>query len=166
MSPFFTSGGQSSGAWASASASVFPMNTEGWFIKRKETRRRRGQTGACRGRGQGGMNWELGVRRCKLLSTGWVSTGSTGERRELDSISWDKAQWKGAWERMYVCAEPNHCAVKQELTQHWKPTVRHWDKAQPRSRASLVAQLVKNPPAMQETPVLIPGLGKIAWRRD
>ena len=30
------------------------------------------------------------------------------------------------------------------------------------SRASLIAQLVKNPPAMQETPGLIPGLGRSA----
>ena len=165
MSLFFTSGGQSSGAWASASASVFPVNIEGWFMKRKETRRRRGQTGACWGRGQRGMDWELGVRICKLLSTGWVSTVSTGEHRELDSISWDEAQWKGAWERMYVCVEPNHCSVKQELTQHCKLTVHQWNKAQPRSRASLTAQLVKNPPAMQETPVSIPGSGR-SRRRD
>ena len=32
------------------------------------------------------------------------------------------------------------------------------------TRASLIAQLVKNPPAMQETPVQF--LGQICWRRD
>ena len=31
MSQLFTSGGQSIGAWASASASILPMNTQGWF---------------------------------------------------------------------------------------------------------------------------------------
>jgi len=31
--------------------------------------------------------------------------------------------------------------------------------------ASLVSQLVKNPPAMQETPVRFL-IGKISWRRD
>ena len=33
-------------------------------------------------------------------------------------------------------------------------------------RASLVAQLVKNLPAMQETHGSIPGLGRFPWRRD
>ena len=33
-------------------------------------------------------------------------------------------------------------------------------------RASLVAQLVKNLPAMQETRGSIPGLGRFPWRRD
>ena len=32
----------------------------------------------------------------------------------------------------------------------------------PETRAPLIAQLVKNPPAMQETPGLIPGLGRSA----
>ena len=32
--------------------------------------------------------------------------------------------------------------------------------------ASLVAQLVKNPPAMQETPVFDSWVEKIRWRRD
>ena len=32
--------------------------------------------------------------------------------------------------------------------------------------ASLVAQLVKNPPAMQETPQFDSWVGKIPWRRD
>ena len=35
----------------------------------------------------------------------------------------------------------------------------------PLSGASLIAQLVKNPPAMQETPVRFL-VGKIPWRRD
>ena len=34
------------------------------------------------------------------------------------------------------------------------------------SWASLVAQLVKNPPAMLGDPGSIPGLGKIPWRRE
>jgi len=34
------------------------------------------------------------------------------------------------------------------------------------SWASLVAQLVKNPPAMQETWGFDPWLGKIPWRRE
>ena len=32
--------------------------------------------------------------------------------------------------------------------------------------ASLIAQLVKNLPAMQETPVFDSWVGKICWRRD
>ena len=30
----------------------------------------------------------------------------------------------------------------------------------------MIAQLVKNPPAMQETPVRFQRVGKICWRRD
>ena len=33
-------------------------------------------------------------------------------------------------------------------------------------RASLIAQLVKNPPAMQETPQFESWVGKIPWRRE
>ena len=33
-------------------------------------------------------------------------------------------------------------------------------------QASLIAQLVKNPPAMQETPVQFLGWEGISWRRD
>ena len=33
-------------------------------------------------------------------------------------------------------------------------------------RASLVAQLVKNPPAMRETPGFDPWVEKIPWRRE
>ena len=33
-------------------------------------------------------------------------------------------------------------------------------------QASLVAQLVKNPPAMQETPFFDSWVGKFPWRRD
>ena len=35
----------------------------------------------------------------------------------------------------------------------------------PDSWASLVAQMVKNPPAMRVDPGLIPGLGRFCWRR-
>ena len=44
----------------------------------------------------------------------------------------------------------------------WNPPGRCMFQFLPETRAPLIAQLVKNPPAMQETPGLIPGLGRSA----
>ena len=43
--------------------------------KQKQTHRHRGQTCGCQreGRVGGGMNWEFGVSRCKLVYTGWIN---------------------------------------------------------------------------------------------
>ena len=42
-------------------------------IKQKETHRHREQTCGCQGGGRGGMDWEFGVSRCKLLYIGWIN---------------------------------------------------------------------------------------------
>ena len=39
-------------------------------MKEKQTHRYREQTCGCQG---GGMDWEFGVSRCKLLYTGWIN---------------------------------------------------------------------------------------------
>ena len=39
-------------------------------MKQKQTHRHREQTGGCHG---GGMEWEAGVSRCKLLCIGWIN---------------------------------------------------------------------------------------------
>ena len=46
------------------------------------------------------------------------------------------------------------------------PTFQGDTSQQQSVRASLVAQLLKNPPAMQETPVQFLGQGRSPWRRD
>ena len=53
---------------------------------------------------RGGMDWEFGISRCKLLDK---QQGPTVEHRELYSISCDKPSWKTIWKRMcvyiYIC---------------------------------------------------------------
>ena len=43
--------------------------------KQKQTHRHREQTSGCQGvgAGGGGMDWEVGVSRCKLLCIGWIN---------------------------------------------------------------------------------------------
>ena len=44
-------------------------------MKQKQTHRHREQTCGCQGRrGGGGMNWEFGVSRCKLLYIEWINS--------------------------------------------------------------------------------------------
>ena len=42
-------------------------------MKQKQTHRHREQTCGCQGVGGGGMDWEFGIRRCKLLYTEWIN---------------------------------------------------------------------------------------------
>ena len=43
-------------------------------VKQKQTHRHREQTGGCQGKGGGGgMEWEVGVSRCKLLYIEWIN---------------------------------------------------------------------------------------------
>jgi len=43
-------------------------------MKQKQTYRYREQTWGCQGGGgRGGMDWEFGIRRCRVLYTGWIN---------------------------------------------------------------------------------------------
>ena len=43
--------------------------------KEKQTQRHREQTCGCQGgRAEGGMDWEFGVSRCKILYIGWINS--------------------------------------------------------------------------------------------
>ena len=43
-------------------------------MKQKQNHGHREQTGGCQGRGVGGgMDWEFGIRRCKLLYIEWIN---------------------------------------------------------------------------------------------
>ena len=43
-------------------------------MKQKQTHRHREQTCSCQGGGgKGGMEWQFGISRCKLLHTGWIN---------------------------------------------------------------------------------------------
>ena len=41
--------------------------------KQKQTHRHRAQTCGCLGWGEGGMDWEFGISRCKLLYREWIN---------------------------------------------------------------------------------------------
>ena len=61
------------------------------FTKQKQTHRHREQTCGCQGgkEGAGGMDWELGISRCKLVYIEWINNEIL-LYRELCSISWDE----------------------------------------------------------------------------
>ena len=44
-------------------------------MKQKQTHRQN-RLVVAKGEGGGGMDWELGISRCKLLYTGWINTRS------------------------------------------------------------------------------------------
>ena len=71
--------------------------------KQKETHRRREQTCSCRG-GGGGMDWEFGVSRCKLLHLEWINNKvllySTGNYIQSPGINHNGKEYK---KRMYIC---------------------------------------------------------------
>ena len=43
------------------------------FTKLKQTHRHRKQTFLPRGKGGGGLNWESGISRCKLVYIEWIN---------------------------------------------------------------------------------------------
>ena len=60
-------------------------------MKQKQTHRHRFQTCGCQGGGWGGMDWESGVSRCKLLHTEGIkskfllySTGNYTQQFEIN----------------------------------------------------------------------------------
>ena len=51
----------------------------------------------------GGMEWEVGVSRCKLLYIEWINNKVLLYSTENYSISYDKSQWKRIFKkRMYI----------------------------------------------------------------
>ena len=44
-----------------------------WSMKQKQTHRHGGQTCGCQGGGGGGMHWEFGISRCKILYIEWIN---------------------------------------------------------------------------------------------
>lgn len=45
------------------------------FMKQRQNRRHRELTGGCQGGGvEGGMEWEAGVRGCKILYIKWINS--------------------------------------------------------------------------------------------
>ena len=89
-----------------------------YLTKQKQTHRHREQTCGCQGGGWwGGMDWEFGISRCKLLYIGWINSKvllySTGNYVQYPVINHSRKEYK----------KLNHFAVLQKLTQHCKSTI-------------------------------------------
>ena len=73
-------------------------------LSMKQNHRHRKQTGGCQGgRVGGGMGWELGMSRCKLLYIGWINNKvllcSTGNYIQYPVINNNGKEYK---KRMYI----------------------------------------------------------------
>ena len=69
-------------------------------MKQKQTHRHRDQTCGCQGGGEvgGGMNWEFGVSRCKLLHIEWINNKvllyNTGNYIQYPGINHNGKEYK------------------------------------------------------------------------
>ena len=85
------------------------------------------------------------------------------KHRILGSYSWGAYQ-RSDFNEPRLLRLPKHRKVLDSLT--WDIWFSLINNHLLMFRASLVAQLVKNPPTMQETPVLDSWVGKIRWRSE
>ena len=103
-------------------------------MKQKQTHRHREQTcGGRGGGGGGGMDWEFGVRKCKLLYTGWINNEvlvySTGNYIQYPVINHNGKENKKEQVCVCVCVcvciyiKRNNFTVQKKLTQNWKSTI-------------------------------------------
>ena len=69
-------------------------------MKQKQAYRHREQTCGCQG---GGMDWEFGISRCKLVYIGWINNKvllySTGNYIQYPVINHNRKEY----EKEYVC---------------------------------------------------------------
>ena len=74
--------------------------------KQKQTHRHREQTCGCQGGGWGGMDWEFGVSRCKLLHTEWMDNKvllySTGNYIQQPGINHNGKEYKKEYIYSYI----------------------------------------------------------------
>ena len=72
--------------------------------------------------GEGGMDWEFGISRCKLLYIGWINKKvllySTG-----DDIQYPVINHNGKEYEKSIYIKLNHFSVYQRLAQHCKSTI-------------------------------------------
>ena len=88
--------------------------------------------------GRGGMDWEAGIRRCKLLRREWISRVllySTGNWSQYPEINYTGKEYEKQYiyyiymhymyilhNALYICKR-NHFAVQQKLTEHCASTM-------------------------------------------
>ena len=70
--------------------------------EQKQTHKRREKIFGCKV--GGGMDWEFGVSRGKLLHLEWIGQwGPNAQYRELCPVSWDRTLWRMLWEKEHIC---------------------------------------------------------------
>ena len=93
---------------------TFPLS---WFPIQPTKRKR------LRPRGREGMDWELGISRCKVLHTGRINNEaplySAGDCTQYPVINHNGKEYEK--ECMYVWL--SHSAIRQKLIQHCKSTI-------------------------------------------
>ena len=74
-------------------------------MKQKQTHRHGEQTCGCQGGGGGGMDWECGISRCKLLYIVWINNKvllySTGNYIQYPVINHNGKEYKKECLYMY-----------------------------------------------------------------
>ena len=102
------------------------------FTKQKQTHSYRKQIyGYQRGKGEGRINQEFGISRCKLLYIEWIKNKvllySTGNCTQYFVITCKGKEPEKEYLSIYISICPsiylNHCAVHIKLTQHCKSTI-------------------------------------------
>ena len=88
-------------------------------MKQKQTHRNREQTGGCRGEVcRGGMEWEFGTRRGKLLNREWINSKvlwySTGNYIQYPIINHKGKEYEK--EYIYICITESLCCTPEMNT--------------------------------------------------
>ena len=92
-------------------------------MEQKQTHRHRDRFVVGKGEGdRGGMNWEFGISRCKLLYIEWTNNKvllcSTGNYIQYPVINHNGKEY----EKIYICITESLCCTA-ETTQHCKSTI-------------------------------------------
>ena len=77
--------------------------------------------------GGGGMDWEFGISRCKLVYIAWINNKvllySTGNCIQSPVINHNGKEYEKEYTYIYILKKLGHFAVQWKLTQHCKSTI-------------------------------------------
>ena len=72
--------------------------------------------------GRGGMDWEFGISKCKLLYIAWINNQvllySTGNYIQYPIVNHNGKKYEKEYKYIYIYIKLNHFAVHWKLTQH------------------------------------------------
>ena len=72
--------------------------------------------------GRGGMDWEFGISKCKLLYIAWINNQvllySTGNYIQYPVVNHNGKEYEKEYKYIYIYIKLNHFAVHWKLTQH------------------------------------------------